>query len=210
MKSLKQTLNVPVLALLLLAVFVGYKVSGTHNTATLPPIVAVVKIQPLFSGLMQRADSKILVKDRAQRIEDELKRRSEELEALEIEFKDIVDTLKQRKMSDDIGLKQLELKSWLNSATIQAEAEKGALLQELYKQICIEVGIMSKANGYNLVILDDSNSQITFNPKSRVVPQVQVLQQVTSHKILYVDPLLDITNQLITRMNNAFVAANVK
>lgn len=208
MKLFKQTLNVPVLALLLLAVFVGYKVSGTNNMAMQPAVVAVVDIDKLIKGLKQSADAKIKVKVRAQSNDAELEKRKEKLISLQDELKDIVDQEKRLNISDEIGLKNLELKSWVSSATRQAESEKGALLQELYKKICNEVSAMSKANGYTLVILDDSNPQVEFNPGSRVVPQVQILQQVTSHKILFADPTIDITNQLITRMNNAFKAAN--
>lgn len=208
MKSLRQILNVPVLALLLLVVFVGYKVSGTHNTTILPPVIAVVRIQPLFDGLKQRADDKISMRDRVQRNKDELKRRNDELEVLQTELIDIVDRVIRQQKGDEIGLKKLELKSWANSASTQAEAKQGALLQELYKKICVEVSAMSKANGYTLVLLDDSNPQIEFTLDSRVPPRIQVSQQVTARKILYVDPGIDITDQLITRMNNEFIAAN--
>lgn len=208
MKLIKQILNVPVLALLLLAIFVGYKVSGTNNMAMQPAVVAVIDIDKLFDGLKQNADAKILVKDRAQRNDAELKKRNEKIESLQAELKDIVDPVKQRKMSDEIGLKNLELKAWFASTTRQAEAEKGALLQELYKKICTEISEMALANGYTLVILDDSNPEVEFNPGSRIVPQLQLRQQIHSNNILYVDSKIDITEQLITRMNNEFIAAN--
>jgi len=208
MKSIKQYLNVPILALLLIALFVGYKVSGTHYTAIQPTVVAVVRIEPLFAGLKQQADAKGQVKERFQRNKEELERRTKEVESLEAELKDIVDIVIRREKSDVIGLKSLELKSWFASTTAQAEFEKGALLQELYKKICDAAKDMAIANGYSLVLLDDSNSQLEFSTSSRISPRVQVEQKVMGHKVLYVDPMLDITDQLKTRMNNEFIAAN--
>ena len=88
MKSIKQTLNVSVLALLLLAVFVGYKVSGTNFTTMQPTVVAVVEINVLFKGLTQRADDKIQIKNRLTKNTAELEKRKAALEALEAELKD--------------------------------------------------------------------------------------------------------------------------
>lgn len=208
MKSIKQILNVPILVLLLVAVFVGYKVSGTHYTTMQPTVVAVVRFDPLFKGLMQRADDKIQVEERVQENNDELRKRNDEISALEAELKDIVDRAMRREKSDSIGLKKLELSSWKASASAQAELEKVALLQELYKKICDAVNDIALANGYTLILLDDSNPYVGYKKESRVGPQLQVSQQITSQRILYVDPMIDITDQLTTRMNNDFIAAN--
>lgn len=208
MKSIKQILNVPILALVLLAIFLGYKVTATHNTAMPPTVVAVVKINALFSGLRQRADDKIQIKDRAIKNTKEFDERKAELIALEAELKDVVDPIKHRKLSDEIGLKRLELKSWFASTSAQAELEKAALLQELYKKISDAVDGIANANGYHLVLLDDSNPYVVYSKESRVDPQIQISKQITSQKMLYADPVIDITNQLITRMNNEFMAAN--
>ncbi|MCH8822389.1 MAG: OmpH family outer membrane protein [Planctomycetes bacterium] len=208
MKSIKQILNVPILALVLLAIFLGYKVSATHNTAMPPTVVAVVKINALFSGLKQRADDKIQIKDRATKNTKEFDKRKAELIALEAELKDLVDPIKHRKLSDEIGLKRLELKSWFASASAQAELENAALLQELYKKISDAIKDIADANDYNLVLLDDSNPYVRYNKESRMAPELQIWNKIRSQKILYVDPVIDITNQLITRMNNEFMAAN--
>ena len=210
MKSIKQILNLPIIALVLLAIFVGYKVSATHYTAAPPTVVAVVKISKLFGvgGLNERADDELQIKDRKTKIEDEFEKRNAELEALKAELKDIVDPIKHRKMSDDIGLMRLELKSWFASASAQAELEKAALLQELYKKISDAVDGIANANGYNLVLLDDSNPYVRYSKESRMAPELQIWNKIKSQKVLYADPGIDITNQLITRMNNEFIAAN--
>ena len=208
MKSIKQILNVPILALVLLAIFVGHKVSATHYTAAPPTVVTVVKINALFSGLKQRADDKIQIKDRVKKNEDEFEKRRAELEALKAELNEVVDPIKHRKMSDEIGLKKLELKSWFASTSAQAELEKAALLQELYKKISDAINDIAIANSYNLVLLDDSNPYVRYSKESRMAPELQIWNKIQSQKVLYADPGIDITNQLITRMNNEFIAAN--
>jgi len=66
---------------------------------------------------------------------------------------------------------------------------------------------MALTEGYDLVFLDDSSDALPFTRKSRVVPQEQVLQQLVKRKVLFVNPTLDITEDLIMRMNNEFNAA---
>ena len=46
--------------------------------------------------------------------------------------------------------------------------------------------------GYDLVIVDDSGAGLPFDRSSRVVPQLQVLQQLTRRKVLFVNPTLAI------------------
>lgn len=208
MKSIRQILNVPILALVLFAIFVGYKVSATHYTTAPPTVVAVVKINALFVGLKQRADDKIQIEERVTKNNDEFEKRKAELLALEAELKEVVDPKKHRIISDDIGLKRLELKSWFASASAQAELEKAALLQELYKSVSDAINDIARANGYNLVLLDDSNPYVRYNKESRIAPASQISNKIQSQKVLYADPIIDITDQLMTRMNNEFLAAN--
>ena len=60
--------------------------------------------------------------------------------------------------------------------------------------------------GYDFVLMDDTSAELAVNPESKVAREIQVKQQMTARRSLYVNPAMDITDQLIQRMNNAFNA----
>ena len=66
---------------------------------------------------------------------------------------------------------------------------------------------LAEAEGYDIVILNDSSDELPFDREVRMPAQLQILQQITSRKLLYLNPATDVTDDLIVRMNNAFRAA---
>ena len=209
MKSMKITVSSPALAsVLLLSVLVGYQVfAGRAMAPVSPAVVAVIRIDPLFDGLKQKADAAAAVDRLAGEIESEVQRRQEASDALKEEYSNAVDTTQREALSDKIKLESLKNASWLQTAKQELELDKAVRLQDVYKKIFGAVQTLALTEGYDLVIVDDSGETLPFTRSSRVVPQAQVLQRMTRRKVLFVNPTLDITEDLIMRMNNEFNAA---
>ena len=87
---------------------------------------------------------------------------------------------------------------------MELEVEKAIQLQDLYRSMRAAIEALSTAEGYDLVLVDDSSDELPFERESRMSPQVQVLQQIATRKILYRNSALDITIDLATRMNNQY------
>ncbi len=208
MKPVKITLNAPMLAIvLLLGVLVGYEVLAGRSMAPAgPPVVAVVRIEPLFDGLKQRADAKAAVASLVGELETERQRRVEATEALKEEYDNAVDAKQREEVADKIALATLKNESWSQMAKQQLEIDKAVYLQDLYKKIVEAIDTLALTEGYDLVILDDSSDALPFKRNARAVPQEQVLQQLINRKVLFVNSTLDITEDLIMRMNNQFNA----
>ncbi len=208
MKSMKITMNVPVFVIvILLAVVAGYEVFAGRAAAPGPAVVAVVRIGPLFDGLKQRAEAAAGVDQLLDQIETEAQARQEAIEALKEEHGNTVDATDREALADKIALETLKNDSWLQTAKREHELDKAVRLQDLYKKVFDAIQTLAMTEGYDLVIVDDSGDALPFDRSSRVVPQVQVLQQLTRRKVLFVNPTLDITEDLIMRMNNEFNAA---
>ena len=209
MKPTKISLNLPMTAIvLLLAVLVGYEVlAGRAMAPVSPPVVAVVRIEPLFDGLKQKADASAAVDRLLSEIEAEVQRRQEATNALKEEHSNAIDAKQREALSDKIALESLKNESWLQTARQELELNKAVYLQDLYKTIYEATNSLALTEGYDLVIVDDSGDALPFNRNARVVPQAQVLQQLNMRKVLFVNPTLDITDDLIMRMNNEFNAA---
>ena len=86
----------------------------------------------------------------------------------------------------------------------ELEVEKAILLQDLYKSMRAAIEALAKAEGYDLVLIDDGSDELPFDRESQSAPQLQVLQQIATRKILYRNQALDITLDLAERMNNAW------
>ena len=56
----------------------------------------------------------------------------------------------------------------------------------------------------DLVLVDDSAGELGINPQSQLNRETQITQQMVSRRVLYAGDAVDITDQLITRMNNAY------
>ena len=208
MKAMKITMNLPVFVIVvLLAVVAGYEVFAGRAAAPTPAVVAVVRIEPLFDGLKQRAEAAAGVDQLLGEIETEAQARQEAIEALREEHRNTVDATEREAVADTIAMETLKNDSWLQTAKQKHELDKAVYLQNLYKKVFDAIQTLALTEGYDLVIVDDSGDALPFVRSSRVVPQVQVLQQLTSRKVLFVNPTLDITEDLIMRMNNEFNAA---
>ncbi len=207
MKSMKITMNLPVFVIVvLLAVVAGYEVLAGRTAAPTPAVVAVVRIEPLFDGLKQRAEAAAGVDQLLGEIETEVQARQEAIEALREEHSNTVDATEREVLADKIAMETLKNDSWLQTAKRGHEVDKAVRLQDLYKKVFDAIQTLAMTEGYDLVIVDDSGAALPFDRSSRVVPQVQVLQQLTRRKVLFVNPTLDITEDLIMRMNNEFNA----
>jgi Skp family chaperone for outer membrane proteins len=74
----------------------------------------------------------------------------------------------------------------------------------MYDKIVDAAAQLAKKNGYNMVIADDQTAKIV--PTSTV----DVKRFIAIKRMLYADPAHDMTQELITSMNNAWIAAGGK
>ncbi len=208
MKSMKTTMNLPVFVIaILLAVVAGYEVFAGRAAAPDPAVVAVVRIGPLFDGLKQRAEAAAGVDQLLGEIETEAQARQAAIETLREEHGNTVDATERETLADEIALETLKNDSWLRTAKREHELDKAVRLQDLYKKVFDAIQTLALTEGYDLVIVDDSGAELTFERNSRVLPQVQLVQKLAMLNVVFVNPSLDITEDMIMRMNNEFNAA---
>jgi Skp family chaperone for outer membrane proteins len=156
----------------------------------------------LVENLDERADAKAEVARMEREIANEQKTRQDELTKLEEEFKDLLPGPMKEDLRERIALKGMQFKSWYEGSTEELEAEKALRLKDLYRKIKIAIKAMAETAGYDIVIQNDESSDLPFESDSRIPAQVQVLQQISSRKVLYLKPAVDVTQDLVVRMNN--------
>jgi Skp family chaperone for outer membrane proteins len=200
--------NVPLVILVVaLAAIAGYQALAQRGAAISPPIIATVRIEPLFDGLQQRAEAKSEISALEEELIAERDRRQELISVKELELEDVVAAARREALSDEIALERVKLQFWFQEARMELEVEKALRLQNLYKSIKRSLADLAEAEGYDIVILNDSSDELPFDREVRMPAQLQILQQISSRKLLYLNPATDVTDDLIVRMNNAYRAA---
>jgi Skp family chaperone for outer membrane proteins len=194
----------PVAAALTCALLAGAMLT---RLAPQPARIATVRIEALFEKLQQRADAKAEIEAMDRRITNEKTRREDAIKALERDLATAAPAA-QAPLEDDIAMKKLQLTFWLKEAVAELEVEKAIRLQDLYRSIARAARELAEAEAYDLVLLDDrlEADAPLFKRDASVPAQVQVLQQITTAKLLYAADPVDITEDLIARMDNAFRA----
>ncbi len=215
-----------VLALIGACLFAGYQAAATRNLAT-PTRVAVVQLRKVMDSIQQRAV-----------IDMRLKELEAELVAKEQAHKDGIAAVREKlkamvggdneqgvnkarelaaaqdpaftALTDELETKTVQFAAWQRSTVELVDIEKSLVVQDLYRQVKEAIASLAEAEGYDLVLIDDSQGDLQINPDVQLSREGQVFQQVSLRKVLYASSMVDITDDLIVRMNNAFDAGGNK
>ena len=206
-----RTLTAPMIRMVPLALLavsiVGYQAIAQRAVAPAPPVVATVQMEPLFDGLQERAEAKAEVAALDSKLQSDLTARRAAIQTLQEELENVVAAARRQELVDQIALAHMKLQLWQQNAMVELEIEKALRLQHLYSSIKTSIKELAEDEGYDMVMLNDSADELPFDREARIPVQMQVLQQITNRKILYLNSALDITEDLVIRMNNEFRAA---
>jgi Skp family chaperone for outer membrane proteins len=189
----------------LLTAVVTYQAVG-HRAGAVPTTVATVSLMRVMEGLTQRGEAEIELRRMRDEIEAEAERRQGELEQMRDTLLEqpAVPDLEPRREALERGL--IELQYWLELKREQVDVEMSIQYQQLYRSIKESVAEMADANGYDLVVVDDAEGELVVNPDARMSREAQIRQQIIARRLLYTSETVDVTNDLIQRMNNRYAA----
>lgn len=190
-----------VLATLGAASLVGTAVA--RHSMTAPPssaVVATIDLESVVAALKERVDKETALKA-------SLSDAQNKVNALGKEVENEQEKLKQMPtgVDRDRAVKELREKA------IRAEFEKqyaqklliemqGEMLRDLYLKISEATSRMAKKNGYSLVIANDQKIEIPKGDPN------EIGRAIAAKRILFVDGSLDVTQEVITMMNNEYDA----
>ncbi|MCH8004671.1 MAG: OmpH family outer membrane protein [Planctomycetes bacterium] len=202
---MRQTIQLPFVAIaLVVGAIGGHRAFAPRSSSSRPPNMAAVRMESLFDGLNERAVAKTEIDALEADIRAQAASREAQIKGMEEELQDIIDDARREPLTDEIALKKLNLKFWVEQALAELEVEKALRLRLLYINIKKAIKDLAEAEEYDIIVLDDSIEEPTFERDSRIPAQAQVQQQIITSKILYLESSFDITDDLIMRMNNAF------
>lgn len=200
-----------VMAVCGLGIFVGSTwhtaVAYPARVAATPTAVAVVDLNRLMEGLAeyQEITRRIVAEaEAANRSLEELKGRIDRLDQE-------LDTLKDRKSEAWVNnrLEKAELES-VGKARVEILRHKrdlaiGEAMRTIYGKVTDAVTRVGETDGWDLIMLDDRDL-LPAPKEDRLVTGPDMNQYAVNRRVLYAGPRADITDQLITMMNNEFKA----
>lgn len=182
--------------------FVGAKASATGAFRGPPaaPVIAVVDLDAVLQGLNEK-------KDRESALQSTLKDLQTRVSALGEEAKNEQAKLEQATPADKPALAKA-----LREKIIRAEFEKqysekllgemsGEVIREIYLKIDAATERLAKQNGYQLVLASDEKNPIPERGSTG-----DILRSIATKRMLFVDPSLEITQEVVTLMNNEYAA----
>lgn len=179
-----------------------------------PTVIATVQLSVVLEKLDQGAEAEANLKAMGMSVQNDEKKRKEELTKMQNDL----DAMRKNAgdgqappeaiaLQEQLALKSLQFQAWSRFTLDKLDIEKALLWQDLYRNIKAAASQMALTNGFDLVLVDDSQGEISTTSESRASRSTQVMSQITSRRMLYANPTMDITDDLITRMNNAHKAA---
>ena len=212
MTRTKALLAVPAALLIGLAgLIVTFEAGATSQMLrATPTAVATVKLGKALENLDQKRDAEAALERMRESILAEQKSWDEALTALNEQLADKITnkapTEELQSLEEQIMFKQLDYQAWLQFKSEQMDVERSLMLRDLFRAIQLAIGEMADAEGYDIVISDDSAQEVTVDPNINASREMQVMRQLSNRRVIYRSDVSDITEDLVERMNNTYNA----
>ncbi|MGH7133819.1 MAG: OmpH family outer membrane protein [Phycisphaerales bacterium] len=174
--------------------------AGREMLAPPPPaVIAVISIEKVFNGLEERAEMKRDFDETQARLQqeltDDLSKIDKEKDPKKLEMlpTDADRLTKLEEIATMTG--QLKIKQEVFSARI--ERKQAQMYIVLYDKINKAVAKLAKDRGFTLVLASDDGQLIPRGARAQDIERFIALKRV-----FYVDPAHDVSDDLITLMNN--------
>jgi len=182
----------------------GVMRSGTTIVGAAPvsaPAIATIRISDVINGLEElkdrEAELKLFIKDQRAGI----KAIGEDLQNTVDELNLLPQGSPQRKAMVQKAMRlrlNLEVEGEISGQLI--DQRRGEVYSEIFGKIKDASAKLAQREGYHLVVTDDSDVEINPDTEQRV------RSGILSRRVLFSDPALDLTDELILMMNNAWNA----
>lgn len=166
------------------------------RTPTKPAVVAFVDLEKVFNSLESRKVSEEEIRAMAVRMENETTGMREELEMLQAELESLEPgSNEMAQLNDQAVAVAGRLRAFQKYSALLLEREQANDLRKTYDMIRDAAAEYSRNSGIDIVLLNDSIP--TINPSD----SANTLQQISARRILFANGTLDITEDLIAKMN---------
>ncbi len=198
-----------VLTLLTIVLTLGsvlvFEAAGSRGLFAPPTVVAVVDLKRVMDGLAERKQKVGALQAEAEKMQEESDRKQASIKGMEEQIKQAPEG-EQQALKEEAALAVLNYQMWGQLQGRRMDAETAIHMEDLFKSIQEAIAELAEIQQYDLVLIDDSAATLGRDRSSKVPQENQIRQQIGMRRILYRTDAIDITDEVIDRMNNAFNA----
>ena len=211
--SLKRHWNPLTLALLgvIVAVF-GYQAGAVRPSPEpvfvpappnpVPTSIATFDLEKTFNALEEKKAADAQLKRLAEDMKKESEKSAKKLKAMETELEDLQPgTAKHKEMMENLAEGGHNYQAQVEFFRAKMDIDGARMMRQVYASIRLAAEQLAKERGYSVVLVNDS---ITPIPPGTVE---EVTRQISARRMVYASPQVDVTEELISRMNSAFKTA---
>ena len=171
--------------------------AGYAANAPMPPaVIGVVDLEKVYNNLDSRSELVTRIEGMQSKMAEDASSMQEELEMLSAELESLSPgSGAMIEMNDKAISISGRLRAFETYGALLIERERAADLRDSYDLIRNEAGTLSKMMGIDLVLLNDSI------PMVDLADAAGTLQQISARRVLWANETLDITDELIARLN---------
>ncbi len=177
-------------------------VDASAAATAAPTAVAVVNISAVFDQLKSGAKWSIQLTQLTSASNEEGTAKRANIDRMKKELDAETDPAKRDAIIDSLALAQLELEEWTKLKQLEIDREAGLMWTNMYRMIRQEAQKIAQSSGYDLVVVDDSHTEVNPSRNVNAPMEVQAKQLIATLNVLYAAKAIDITDQVIVQINN--------
>ncbi|HMN96176.1 MAG TPA: hypothetical protein PKC43_07675 [Phycisphaerales bacterium] len=190
-----------------LAYQAGANRAAVPAAAPRPTVVGTIDLGRVLEQVTARAEWDATIRSLEEGLASALRSKQETLTAEQARILELPEGAEKNERREKLAFDLFETEAWIKWKRAEADRERSLMWRDLYRLTKEEAGRLAAAQGVDLLIVNDSVGEIRSIDEANVSAEAVVLQQITSRRVLYAARDIDLTDQLITRMNNAGAAA---
>lgn len=203
MGAIRRDLALPIgFAIAAAIVVVGGEAVGKRYEHAPQTHVATVNLAEVFDRIELNTSWEVEINSLADSLNKEAASRQEAIQRQLERATEISDTNEAQKIKDNAALMKLELDEWAKLKAMELDRERALMWRSMYRSIREQAIALANADGWNIVLVNDSLGELQLSNEVQVSREQQILTQILNRRMLYADESTDITAQLIVRINN--------
>lgn len=197
-----QTKRITIVALA--ALFALITLVGARATSALraqPTAVAVADLQEIFASLKEKTALEADLRSRGEKLQQEEQQRRKDIGQMRQDLEVLAPgTSAYQQKEEELSKAVLNLQVWSQFEQQKLNRERGLQIENLYRQSLDSISRVAQDNGYDLVLFKEGGPDFQYENAQQLSTLIQV------RKVLYASDAVDITSQVIQRMNNEYDA----
>jgi len=163
-----------------------------------PAVVAVVGLEEVWNQVDEREQMNADLQTEREDLLADKERREQKIKNMQQDMDwSPEDSEERQKKEEELTQAAITFKAWWEFQQQRLAREEKIRYEELYRSSIAAIGEVAEANGVDLVLFKERPPK--FDPNLKVA---QTLALIGNRKVLYARDELDLTDQVITRMNN--------